>query len=221
MKNSKEYGAKIDKFIRLLRSGQKIGSADFAEPLDALIYGLISEFTTERQAKKIFKNLQSHFIDYNDLRVSRSEEIQEILEETDQPGEQVAVNLTRMLSAVFDKYDGLTLKAIDEQGKRQAKKELEELNGTTHFAVNFCFLAALQGHAIPLTKTMLSFLKSQELVCPEATQEEIEAFFERHIPASRDWEFYGLLRQAAEKGGKKSVLAKEARKKPAAKKKNK
>jgi endonuclease III len=225
MKNSKEYGAKIDKFIRLLRSGQKVGSADFADPLDALIYGLISEFTMERQAKKIFKSLQSHFIDYNDLRVSRSEEIQEILEETNQPGEQVAVNLARMLSAVFDKYDELSLKTIDEQGKRQAKKELEELNGTTHFAVNFCFLAALQGHAIPLTETMIGFLKSQDLIHPEATLEEIEAFFERHLPASRDWEFYELLRQAAETGSKKSVLAKEAakapRKKPAAKKKNK
>jgi endonuclease III len=223
MKNSKEYGAKIDKFFRSVKIGQKIKPSDFADPLDALIYGVVGEGTMERQVKRVFKNIQSHFIDYNDLRVSRSEEIQEILEDMTPQGEQIAANLTRVLSAVFDKYDMLSLKTIGEQGKRQARKELEELDGTTHFAVNFCFLAALEGHVIPLTEPMINFLKSQELVDPEATQEEIEAFLERHIAASAGWEFYTLLRQASETGGKKTSPAKEAsesaKKKKAAEKK--
>lgn len=209
MKNSKEYGAKIDKFFRSIRSGQKVKAPEFNDPIDALIYGIISESTTERQAKKVFKNLQSHFIDSNDLRVSRSEEIQEILEDMTPKGEQVAVNLTRMLSAVFDKYDVLSLKTIDAQGKRQAKKELEELPGTTRFAVNFCFLASLQGHAIPLTEPMLHFLNDNQMVDPQATQDEIEMFLERHISASHAWEFYELLRQAAETSGKKLTAAKD------------
>jgi endonuclease III len=224
MKNNKEYGAKIDKFLRSVKSGQKVKPADFADPVDALIYGLISESVMERHAKKIFKNLQSHFIDYNDLRVSRSEEIQEILEDLTPKGEQLAVNLTKMLSAVFDKYDGMSLKTIDAQGKRQARKELEELSGATHFAVNFCFLASLQGHAIPLTEPMLQYLKDHELVDSQNTQEEIETFLERHISASRGWEFYELLRQAAETGSKKTAptrdAAKTAKKKPAGKKKD-
>ena len=209
MKNSKEYGVKMDRFFRSVKSGRKVKPADFADPLGALIYGLVSESMTERQAKKIFKNLQSHFIGYNDLRVSRSEEIQEILEDMTPQGEQIAANLTRILSAVFDKYDELDLKAISEQGKRQAKKELEELPGVTRFAVNFCFLAALEGHAIPLTEIMMNFLKSRELIDPQATQEEIDAFLERHIPASRGWEFYELLRQTAEAGGKKRLPPKK------------
>jgi endonuclease III len=221
MKNSKEYGVKLDKFFRSVKSGQKVKPAEFADPIDAMIYGLISESATERHAKKIFKNLQGHFIDYNDLRVSRCEEIQEILEDFTPKGEQVAANLTKVLSAVFDKYDGMTLKTIDAQGKRQAKKEMEELPGATRFAVNFCFLAALEGHAIPLTESMLQFLKEHELVDIENTQEEIETFLERHISASHGWEFYELLRQAAETGGKKASPVKDAaKKKPAAKKKD-
>jgi endonuclease III len=224
MKNNKEYGAKLDKFFRSVKSGQKVKSAEFADPMDALIYGLISELTTERQAKKVFKNLQSHFIDYNDLRVSRTEEVQEILEDFTPKGELIAGNLTKILSSVFDKYDGMSLKTIDAQGKRQARKELDELPGATHFAVNFCFLAALEGHAIPLTEPMLQYLKDHELVDSELTQEEIETFLERHIPASRGWEFYELLRQTAEAGGKKIAAIKDAaktpKKKPAGKKKD-
>src|SRR4030042_1537635 len=118
MKNSKEYGIKMDKFFRSIRSGQKVKPADFADAIDALIYGLISESITERHAKKVFKNLQSHFIDHNDLRVSRIEEVQDILEETTPRSEQIARALTRMLSAVLDKYDALSLKTLGEQGKR-------------------------------------------------------------------------------------------------------
>jgi endonuclease III len=223
MKNNKEYGVKIDKFFRSVKSGQKVKPAEFSDPMDALIYGLISESATERQAKRVFKNLQSHFIDYNDLRVSRGEEVQEILEDTTPKGEQIAANLAKILSAVLDKYDGMSLKTIDAQGKRQARKELDELPGATRFAVNFCFLASLQGHAIPLTEPMLQFLKDHELVDPQIPQEEIETFLERHIPASHGWEFYELLRHAAETGGKKASskeAAKTAAKKPSAKKKD-
>jgi endonuclease III len=221
MKNSKEYGVKLDKFFRSVKSGQKVKSAEFADPIDALIYGLISEMTTERQAKKVFKNLQIHVVDYNDLRVSRTEEVQELLEDSTPRGELVAANLTKILSAIFDKYDGMTLKTIDAQGKRQAKKELDELPGVTRFAVNFCFLAALEGHAIPLTEPMLDYLKEHELVDPQNTQDEIETFLERHISASHGWEFYELLRQSAETSSKKPAPAKEAaKKKPAVKKKD-
>jgi endonuclease III len=219
MKNNKEYGVKIDKFFRSVKSGQKVKPAEFADPIDALIYGLISESTTERQAKRVFKNIQSHFVDYNDLRVSRTEEVQELMEDLTTKGEQVAGNLTKILSAVFDKYDGMSLKTIDAQGKRQAKKELDELPGVTHFAVNFCFLAALEGHAIPLTEPMLNFLKERELVDPQITQDEIETFLERHISASNGWEFYELLRQAAEAGGRKNATARESAKKKSAEKK--
>lgn len=219
MKTNKEYGVKIDKFFRSVKSGQKIKPAEFADPIDALIYGLISESTTERQAKRVLKNIQSHFVDYNDLRVSRTEEVQEILEDFTSRGEQIAMNLTKMLSSVFDKYDGMSLKTIDAQGKRQAKKELDELPGATHFAVNFCFLAALEGHAIPLTEPMLQFLKDHEMVDAQLTLDEIETFLERHISASHGWEFYELLRQAAESGSKKSATAKDAAKKKTAGKK--
>ncbi|MEN6308470.1 MAG: hypothetical protein ABFD91_12015 [Anaerohalosphaeraceae bacterium] len=222
MKNSKDYGTKIDKFIRTVKNGQKIKPADFNDPLDALLFGLISEHTTEKHARKVYKNLLAHFVDFNDLRVCRVEEIQEILEDFTPVGEQVAESLTRLLTTLFDKYDTLSLKGIDEQGKRQAKKELEELGGATRFAINYCFLAAFGGHAIPLNEAMLNYLRSEELVDTEATSEEVEGFLERHISASAGWEFHELLRMATEGGLKKasvSVAKTEKKKIPAKKKK--
>ena len=45
-----------------------------------------------------------------------------------------------------------------QEDLKEAKKELEETAGMTPFAVSYCFLTALDGHAIPLTAAMLSFL---------------------------------------------------------------
>jgi endonuclease III len=224
MKNSKDYGIKIDKFFRAVKTGQKLKPFEVDDPIDAMVFGLIAEHTTEKLAKKVFKSIQTHFVDYNDLRVCRAEEIQELLEDPSEKGELIASNLTRVLSKIFDKYDALSLKGIDEQGKRQAKKELDDLGVVTRFAVDFCILAAFDGHAIPMTETMLAFLRAEEMIDPDATTEEVESFLLRHIPASSGWEFYELLRQAAESGGKKSAPAKAAakadKKKTAAKSKN-
>lgn len=221
MKNSKDYGIKIDKFFRTAKTGQKIKPFEFDDPIDALLFGLIAEHTTEKLTKKVFKSIQTHFVDYNDLRVCRAEEIQELLEDPSEKGELIATNLTRVLSKIFDKYDNLSLKGLGEQGKRQAKKELEDLNAATQFAIDFCFLAAFDGHAVPLTETMLAFLRTEEMIDSEASFEEIESFLLRHVPASSGWEYYQLLRQAAESGGKKHAPAKAApkteKKKPAAK----
>jgi hypothetical protein len=222
MKNSKEYGIKIDKFFRAAKAGQKIKPFELEDPIDALLFGLIAEHTTEKLAKKAFKSIQTHFVDYNDLRVCRAEEIQEFLEDPSEKGELIATNLTRVLSKIFDKYDTLSLKGIDEQGKRQAKKDMEDLNAATKFAIEFSSLTAFDGHAIPLTETMLAFLRNEELIDPEATFEEVESFLLRHIPAPSGWEYYQLLRQAAECGSKKPAAKgtpKTDKKKPTAKSK--
>lgn len=223
MKNSKEYGVKIDKFIRAAKAGPKTKPMEFDDPIEALLFGLIAEHTTEKQAKKAFKSIQSYFVDYNDLRVCRPEEIQDLLEDPSEKGEQIATNLTRTLSKIFDKYDMLSLKILGENGKRQAHKDLEELEVATRFAIDFCFLTAFEGHAIPLTEAMITFLRNQEMVDMEATYQEIENFLLRHIPASSGWDFYEILRSASENGtkkleSKKTAVKKEKKKAPAKKK---
>ena len=134
---------------------------------------------------------------------------------------QTASKLTEVLNSVFDNYDLVSLEGLKEEGKRQGKKELEQLKGISPFAVDYCFLTALGGHAIPLNNQMREYLQGNDYVHPEATAEEISGFAERQISSSNAYSFYRLLRREVESSHKaiKKTIKKKASKKTTKKKK--
>jgi endonuclease III len=199
MKDSKLYVEKIKRLYRSLkRSGAKIQPVAYEDPLEALVYGLLSEPSTEAHAQVAHKRLTKHFVDTNDLRVARADEIADLYGEDTPAVRDAASRLTRVLMAVFNRYHGLSLTGIKKLGKRPAKQIIEALDGVTPFAVHYCSLTSLQGHAVPLTARMIDYLKAEHLIHPDAEPEEIEGFLAKLVPAKDGYEFYALLRAQSE-----------------------
>jgi endonuclease III len=200
MKESKDYGQKIVKLFRTLkRGGGTYSMPHYADPVEAVIYGLLCEQMTEAAAARTYKRMKSHFVDLNDLRVCRIEEILEIFKDASPAGEKTARAITQALNTIFEKIDRVSLDMLVQEGKRQAHKELTEISGITPFAANYCFLTALSGHTIPLNAAMLEYLRKSGLVHPEATGDEIAGFLERQIAAKDAYLFYMLLRNQVER----------------------
>lgn len=220
MKNSKDYSPKIEKLFKTLKKDAAPPAPPaYADPVEAVVYAFVSAFTTEANAAKIFNRINSHFVDINDLRVSRPEEILDVVGEAS--SEQAAASAQAMLAvlnAIFEKYDKVSLDVLTEEGKRQARKDLEEIPGMTSFAAAYTVLAALGGHAIPLTEGMADYLRKNELVHPDSTMQEIESFLERHVAAADALTFYILLRTESEGGVKPAPKANTKAKKAPAKK---
>jgi endonuclease III len=220
MKNSKEYSRKVLKLYRSLkRKHAKTQKAVYDEPVEALIYAIVSEKMSERAAQSATKRFADYFVDLNDLRVSRAEEIVEVLGADTPVTRDIALALTRALRAVFDKYNTVSLKVLKRIGKRPARQVLERMNGASPFVVDYCMLTSLQGHAVPLTKKMIDYLKSNELVDEGADEQEIEGFLARLISAENAYEFYTLLRRQSESraAGRKKKIARKAKTKTATK----
>lgn len=204
MKNSKKYAKEIGKLYRSLKKKHpKDKVVEYEEPVEALVYAVVSEDVSSSVAKAILKRIKGQFIDLNDLRVSRQEEICEALGSETSDAKRRALVLTDVLNAVFSQYDRVCLEDLKELGKRQARKELEKLEPASRFAINYCFLTAFGGHAIPLTPNMIEYLKTTGMVDPEAKDDDIEGFLERQISASEGYEFYSLLRHESEASTKK------------------
>ena len=220
MKNSKEYAEKIKKLHRSLKRGaKKVTPVTYDDPIEAIIYAILSEKATERQAHSALKKSQKHFVDLNDLRVARPDEICDLYgKETDEIRE-TGLTLAKVLFAVFDKYHEMTLAPLREEGKRQARQDLEAMNGMTHFVLHYCLLTALDAHAIPVTNRMVEYLHDNELVDPKADASSIEGFLAKQIAAKDALEFYTLLRQASESPSAKKATKKKTTKKKVAKKK--
>ena len=200
MKNSKEYSPKVHKLYRSLKHKYpKVQRAAYDEPVDALVYAIISENMSETETQSAIKRFADHFVNWNDLRVSRAEEIIEVLGADTSVTRNIASTLTMALGTVFNKYNMVSLKALTRIGKRPARQVLEEIiDGTSRFVVNFCCLTSLQAHAIPLTRKMTEFLRSNEMVHPTADEQQIEGFLTKQISAENAYEFYALLRRRSE-----------------------
>jgi len=223
MKNSKEYATRLQKLYRgLKRAHPKVEAVTHDDPLEALIYGIIGEYTSDAATAKAMKGFQGVFVDWNDLRVSRVEEITEVLQEDSAAARKAATALVTALRAVFDEYHTLSLQPLKKIGKRPAKQAIEALDGVGHFVVSYCMLTSLQGHAIPLTETMATYLRENEIVDPEADASDIEGFLTRQVAAKNAYEFYSLLRRESEspKVAKKKTkrTRKTAKKTPTVKK---
>jgi endonuclease III len=224
MKDSREYSQKLRKLHRSLKGKYaKPEPASYEEPLEALVYGIISEKMSESAAQSAVRRFSDYFIDTNDLRVSRAEEIVELLGGDPAVAKDIAVTITRALRAGFDKYNTVSLKALKKMGKKPARQALEKIDGVTPFASDYCTLTSLQCHAIPLSSTMLEYLRKRELVHPEADDEQIKGFLARQISADSAYEFYALLRRESESpgAGRKKKTTRKTKAKTAVKRRRK
>ena len=199
MKNSKNYSRKIQKLnTSLSRKYPKVQKVVHDEPTDAIVYAIICSKLDEKKTESAIKRFSDYFIDLNDLRVSRIEEIVEMLGEDTPVTRALASTITTVLRAIFNNYHKMSLKALKKMGKRPARQILEKMEGTSRFIVDYCMLTSLQGHAVPLTEGMIEYLKSRELVYPDADEQQIGGFLAKQISAKKGYEFYSILRRESE-----------------------
>ena len=215
MKNSKDYSKKIQKLYRSLsRKYPKVQKVSHEKVIDAIIYAVISAEMSERMTDSVIKKLAGYFVDLNDLRVSRSEEIVEVLGKDNHVTMNIASTITMILNGIFNEYHKVSLEALKKIGKRPAKQALEKIDGTSRFVFYYFLLTALGGHAIPLTDKMIKYLKTSEFVNPDADEQQIGGFLAKQISAKKGYEFYTLLRHESESAkAKKKTKAKKTRKK--------
>lgn len=214
MKNSKEYSSKVQKLYRsLIRKYPKVQKINYDQVEYALVYSIISEYLSESTTKDAMQRLDQFFVDLNDLRVSRADEIVEMVGEDTQNTRKIAATINKVLNEIYNSYHKVSLDSLKKMGKRPAKQILEKFEGIRRFSIDYCMLTSLGGHAIPLTDTMIDYLKTNELVDPEADQQQIEGFLAKQIPAKNGYEFYALLRAESESqksaGQKKTAKSKK------------
>jgi endonuclease III len=200
MKNSKEYSKKVQALYRSWsQKYSKVQPANYDEVVDSIIYAILSAELSEKAADAAMTRFAHHFVDWNDLRVSRVEEIVEALGKETPAIKEIALTLIKVLRTIFDEYHKINLEALKKIGKRPARQALEKIEGLNRFAVDYCMLVSLRGHAIPLTHRMLEYLRNRELVDPDADEHQIAGFLTKQIPAKNGYGFYALLRHESEK----------------------
>jgi len=223
MKNSKEYSSKVASFYKNQQKNVKsVKPNDYASPVDAMVHGVVLEYYSVSESAKIIEKIATHFVDWNDLRVSRNEEIVDVLSGDKEIANKAATALTLALQKTFDRFDAINLEGIVELGKRAAKHEMEEMEMLSLFGLNYFLLEVMQSHSLPMTEAMIELVKENGLVHPKADNKDITSFMERQVSASEIATFYNFLRQISEASSSKTTkktTKKKTTKKVATKKK--
>ena len=220
MKDSKIYSEKVQKVFRSLkRKHGKQTRSEYEDPVDAVIYAVISEDLTEKQTEQTLKKIKKNFVNINDLRVALVQEITETIRADDEKTAlHIAARLKAILQAVFKKYNVVTLAPLNRMGKRFSRKILDNLNGTSEYVADYCTLTALNGHAVPVNATMLKYLRENELVHPKSDDADIRGFLTRLVNAKDAYQFYALLRAESERQQSKPAKKRTVKKTKKAKK---
>ncbi|MCK4629624.1 MAG: hypothetical protein KAT56_11520 [Sedimentisphaerales bacterium] len=217
MKDSIKYAPRLKKlYNRLNREASTTPKTDLTDPCAAIVLACLSAVTTENKARLGFSRLRHNFVDFNELRVSRFDEVADILGKGYPQCKEVAKQIISLLKQIYNARDSLNLDDLREGSKRQAKAFFESLEGVNAYIVARVMLLSIGSHAFPVHKQMLQMLRGENVVSAKANASDVQGFLERQIPASQNRKIYALLRRRADNfrvkcAGKTTGTAKSAK----------
>ncbi len=166
--------------------------------LEQFLYAICREGVTRELADQAYKSLQEKFFDWNEIRVSSTRELAEVMDGLPEP-ENRAQRLIDFLQEVFETTFSFDLESLQKKGLKQAAKQLARYQAANDYAVALVTQTSLGGHAIPLDAPSMRALRRLGLLEAEGgDMEALRASIEHQIPKARGWLFSDLVSALAE-----------------------
>jgi hypothetical protein len=143
--------------------------------------------------------IQREFVDLNELRVATDLEIQEMLGVKYPDIERRVAMITLALNDIFEREHTLSLDRLKTLSKRDARQFLRELPEIQPFVEAYVLLMSLDAGTMPVDDEILEYLRAAGIFNEETTQEEAQKFIEHHLKAEDIYDFFVLVRRAAQK----------------------
>lgn len=183
MKEGTRYAAVFKKaYTKLKQCAEVLPVPEPDEPIRRLALAILGVSAGETAARKALDRAFSIVLDWNELRVSNPDEVCRAV--GDGIDRAHCERLIRALRSIYMRENRVSLDRLRNLGRREARQYLETLDGVDEYAAASVVLWSLGGHAIPVDDKLLAALRSGDLVHPEATRAEVQAFLERHISAN-------------------------------------
>jgi endonuclease III len=181
---------------RLRRAGGSPAAPQPTHPTDELIVALLLVGTTEKRAATAMRRLRRSFVDYNEVRVTRTTEIAEAIGAL--PGAEPKSQLIpQVLGAVFDRFHRASLAPLNDLSRRDARKFLEDAAGPA--AAARVMLMSLGAHAVPADDAVRRALAEEGVIDPDVDTVRLQTALERHLKTGEAYAFFRLLRDHADR----------------------
>lgn len=183
------------------------------DPVRRLCIGILGARMGEDSARAAVDRLLKKMIDWNEVRVSHAIEIQDAMGGSESSMGDGCRRMHEALQDLYYRENRVSLDRLSNLGRREARQYLEGLKGVDAYAVASVVLWSLGGHAIPIDDRLLNALRAANLVHPDATRDEVQAFLERNISAADAKDFCVVMRKFSptKSGAEKSKPARSSK----------
>jgi len=160
---------------------------------------ILSEEATGAQVDEAMERLHHHFVDLNDLRVSRPREIRDVLGPDFPRSGLKARVIPRLLDQVFHQHNSMVWDFLEAMGKVEARAHFEKMEEVRPFVAATMARDCVGAHAFPVDSDVARVLGRLAILDPSKDSEaEMQAQLERGVKANRAYEVHGLLKRLAE-----------------------
>ena len=211
MKDGSIYSERMRKRFAQLQAStsEKRPVPELSDPLRQLATAILGTGKGDAAGRHALDLLLEAVVDWNEMRVSSPVELASVIRRSLPRALTHCERLRTALNDVFDKENGMSLDRIKSLKLREARQYLESIASVDRYAVASVVLWSLGGHAIPVDEALLDVLREDDLVHPDATRAEVQAFLERAIGAADAREFCLATEQMV--GSRKKRAARSTR----------
>lgn len=215
MKNESTFARKFAALFKKLPATEAPAQRD---AVTQLVVGFLQWEATHKQAESAFKRLMQIMVDNNDLRISHTHQIVELIGPNYPRIDERVARMKDALQEIYVREHGINPVSLTDKNKKDIRAYFDSLPGMTRYVASQVMLLCYGAHNIPCDEKLAVALREEGAVDEEATAEQIEHFLERQIKAGEGVDAHAKLQAWSDENAKKPVAKKEpAAKKPAAK----
>jgi len=191
---------RLDRIRRALK--RKYGDVPrppVTHPVEHAVRTVLAEEATRADVDAAMERIRHHFIDFNDLRVSRPREIRDVLGDDFPRASAKARVIPRLLDQVFKRHNSMVWDFLEEMGKIECRAFFEALEEVRPYVAATMARDCAEAHTFPVDRDIGRVLARLGLVDADADSEsDMQAFMERAVKSDEAWPLHALLHRLAE-----------------------
>ena len=190
------------------------------EPIEQMILAILAYDEPFSKARSILQKLKGHYVDFNELRVTRAFELAASMGSGFANATAKAKNILLVLRSLFNKENSFDVEFLKSKSKQDLEKYFSGIQGADNYLISSVILHCCNRQAFPLDTKMLDACEQLQLAKGPITLENMQAYLERQLLSSQSYAFCHLLKTHSVKGTKAKTkkTAKKTEKKATKKK---
>jgi endonuclease III len=188
-------------FATVLKKAQSKWSgeeADELEPISELVFSFLTWNATVRQADTAFGKIMSQVVDLNELRVSLTNEIIEMIGVRYPDASNRVIRMLQTMMEIYEREYDYKMGSLGNKSKREQREYLDTLPGMTPFVAARVALLSFGAHAMPVDDRLLVLLTKAGVFEPGTTPADAESWLTRQVKAGDAMEAYLALQEWAD-----------------------